>query len=150
MSSDKEIDVCLTAVYDFIAQAKFKKAFVCAAKVLDQRSPLSPPTVATDEDQLRELFLFTINKYADQLEQEGKIEHVFEIIEQGLEYFPGHPELLNETGVRLQSFFATPLNCPSLVALTIFVCLISSSWNYLFITISWGGSERRAQKLGAS
>ncbi|XP_035773563.1 protein arginine N-methyltransferase 9-like [Anopheles albimanus] len=101
MSSDEEIGE-LKAIYDFIAQAKFKRAFVCATKVLDQRSPL--PANATDEDPLRELVLFTISKYADQLEQEGKIERVFEIIEQGLEYFPGHPELLNETGVRLQRY----------------------------------------------
>uniref|UniRef100_A0A2M4B043 Uncharacterized protein n=1 Tax=Anopheles triannulatus TaxID=58253 RepID=A0A2M4B043_9DIPT len=109
MSSEEEIGE-LKAVYDFIARSKYKKAFVCAAKILDQRSALPPD--ATDEDPLQELFLFVIKNYAEQLEQEGKIEHVFEIIEQGLEYFPGHPELLNETGVRLQSFFATPLNCP--------------------------------------
>lgn len=99
MSSDEEIGE-LRVVYDFIAQAKFKKAFASATKVLDQRSPPSPE--AEEEDPLRELFLFVVTKYADQLEQEGKIEQVFEIIEQGLEYFPEHPELLNETGVRLQ------------------------------------------------
>uniref|UniRef100_A0A240PNA8 Protein arginine N-methyltransferase domain-containing protein n=1 Tax=Anopheles epiroticus TaxID=199890 RepID=A0A240PNA8_9DIPT len=101
MSSDEEIGE-LKVVYDFIAQAKFKKAFASAAKVLDQRSPPSPD--AEEEDPLRELFLFVVTKYADQLEQEGKIEQVFEIIEQGLEYFPEHPELLNETGVRLQRY----------------------------------------------
>ncbi|XP_049535123.1 protein arginine N-methyltransferase 9-like [Anopheles darlingi] len=101
MNSDEEIGE-LKDVYDFIAQTKFKKAFVCATKVLDQQPPL--PSGATDEDPLRELFLFIINKYADQLEQEGKIEQVFETIEQGLQYFPGHPELLNETGVRLQRY----------------------------------------------
>ncbi|XP_050084623.1 uncharacterized protein LOC126570705 [Anopheles aquasalis] len=106
MSSDKEFGE-FGELQNFIAQAKFKKAFVCAANVLDQRSSGPAPTVATEsasEDPLRELFLFTINKYADQLETEGKIERVFEIIEQGLEYFPGHPELLNETGVRLQRY----------------------------------------------
>uniref|UniRef100_A0A6E8VZU2 TPR_REGION domain-containing protein n=1 Tax=Anopheles coluzzii TaxID=1518534 RepID=A0A6E8VZU2_ANOCL len=101
MSSDEEIGE-LKVVYDFIAQAKFKKAFASATKVLDQRSPPSPD--AEEEDPLRELFLFVVTKYADQLEQEGKIEQVFEIIEQGLEYFPEHPELLNETGVRLQRY----------------------------------------------
>ncbi|XP_052865131.1 protein arginine N-methyltransferase 9-like [Anopheles cruzii] len=101
MSSDEEIGE-LKVVYDFIAQARFKKAFASASKVLDQRSPIPPD--ATDEDPLRELFLFVVTKYADQLEQEGKIEQVFEIIEQGLEYFPEHPELLNETGVRLQRY----------------------------------------------
>ncbi|XP_058815533.1 protein arginine N-methyltransferase 9-like [Topomyia yanbarensis] len=107
MSSDEEILVGeLKVVYDFVTRAKFHKAFGALQKLLQQKTPelAEPPKAVEDRDSLEELFLFVASKYADQLEQEEKFQQVFEIIEQGLELFPEHPELLNETGVRLQRY----------------------------------------------
>ncbi|XP_055595855.1 protein arginine N-methyltransferase 9-like [Uranotaenia lowii] len=125
MSSDEEIFVGeLKVVYDLVTRAKFRKAFEALHKVLAQKSPgLESSTVASgagpgafgitvaaaivadqEKDSLEELLLFVVSKYADQLEQEEKFQQVFEVIEQGLELYPEHPELLNETGVRLQRY----------------------------------------------
>lgn len=108
MSSDEEVLVGeLKVVYDFVTRAKFRKAFGALQKILQQKTPelAEAPTRAAstaDKDSLEELLLFVVSKYADQLELEEKFQQVFEVIEQGLELFPEHPELLNETGVRLQ------------------------------------------------
>ncbi|XP_055642348.1 protein arginine N-methyltransferase 9-like [Toxorhynchites rutilus septentrionalis] len=107
MSSDEEILVGeLKVVYDFVTRAKFRKAFGVLQKLLQQNTPelTDAPKCVDDKDSLEELFLFVVSKYADQLEQEEKFQQVFDIIEQGLELFPEHPELLNETGVRLQRY----------------------------------------------
>uniref|UniRef100_A0A8D8JPV8 Protein arginine N-methyltransferase domain-containing protein n=1 Tax=Culex pipiens TaxID=7175 RepID=A0A8D8JPV8_CULPI len=110
MSSDEEILVGeLKVVYDFVTRAKFRKAFEALQKLLQLKTPelTEAPLAAAgieDKDSAEELFLFVVSKYADQLEQEEKFQEVFEIIEQGLELFPEHPELLNETGVRLQRY----------------------------------------------
>lgn len=106
MSSDEEILVGeLKVVYDFVTRAKFRKAFGALQKILQQKTPElaeAPRGTTEDKDSLEELLLFVVSKYADQLELEEKFQQVFEVIEQGLELFPEHPELLNETGVRLQ------------------------------------------------
>ncbi|XP_053694099.1 protein arginine N-methyltransferase 9-like [Sabethes cyaneus] len=108
MSSDEEVLVGeLKVVYDFVTRAKFRKAFAALQKLLQQKTPElaeGPKSGLDDKDSLEELFLFVVSKYADQLEQEERFQQVFEIIEQGLELFPEHPELLNETGVRLQRY----------------------------------------------
>ncbi|XP_021701153.1 protein arginine N-methyltransferase 9-like [Aedes aegypti] len=110
MSSDEEVLVGeLKVVYDFVTRAKFRKAFGALQKILQQKTPelAEAPTRAAstaDKDSLEELLLFVVSKYADQLELEEKFQQVFEVIEQGLELFPEHPELLNETGVRLQRY----------------------------------------------
>lgn len=113
MSSDEEILVGeLKVVYDFVTRAKFRKAFGALQNILQQQQKTpelaEAPRASTaaagteDRDSLEELLLFVVSKYADQLELEEKFQQVFEVIEQGLELFPEHPELLNETGVRLQ------------------------------------------------
>uniref|UniRef100_A0A1Q3FLB7 Uncharacterized protein n=2 Tax=Culex tarsalis TaxID=7177 RepID=A0A1Q3FLB7_CULTA len=110
MSSEEVEEILvgeLKVVYDFVTRAKFKKAFEALQKLLQLKTPelTEAPLAAAgieDKDSAEELFLFVVSKYADQLEEQEKFQEVFEVIEQGLELFPEHPELLNETGVRLQ------------------------------------------------